>query len=481
MKHPTGIPPAAELAPTTGKRVAVIGAGFTGSLLAVHLLTELPRRWSILLFDGAGRFGRGLAYSTANAEHLLNVRVANMSAFPDDPGNFTRWLARKAGGVTPGGADDLRQRFVSRQLYGDYVAELLATGRATAQEVGLATEATDVTRLRETPGGIEIATADGRKFIVDIAILCVGNFPPALPDLAWAGVEQSARCIGNPWDLDRLRRIGEQDPVLILGTGLTMVDLVLSLEQQGHRGPITAISRRGLLPQEHAATSPYHDYLGDGPLPSTTLAALVRIRREVRHAASAGFDWRSVFDALRPHSQRLWRNLSEAEKRRFLRHARPYWDVHRHRMAPAVAARIRGLIEEGRLQIRAGRLRGLVSEEARIVATVAFKGEAKRRSVAAAWLVNCSGPETNFSAIRSLLVRQLLADGLVRPDTLRLGLDVGDNLALVGADGRPSRRLFALGPPTRGALWEITAVPDIRSQCRSFANYLVGLRDRDAR
>jgi uncharacterized NAD(P)/FAD-binding protein YdhS len=119
-----------------GLRIAIIGAGFTGSLLAVHLLGAAPSGSTVQLFDGAGRFGRGLAYSTANAEHLLNVRTSNMSAFPEEPADFLRWLSRREGARQPAELDDLRQRFVSRGLFGDYVAELL--GRTAAQASGRA-------------------------------------------------------------------------------------------------------------------------------------------------------------------------------------------------------------------------------------------------------------------------------------------------------------------------------------------------------
>ncbi|MFO1059361.1 MAG: FAD/NAD(P)-binding protein [Dongiaceae bacterium] len=457
-----------------GVSIAIVGAGFTGSLLAVHLLATVPPGSTIKLFDGAGRFGRGLAYSTANAGHVLNVRTSNMSAFPDEPADFLRWLSRREGASQPAEIDDLRHRFVPRGLFGDYVAELL--GHTAAQAAGrarLLTYDTNVISVAEVPLGVALATGDGESHTVDAAVLCVGNFPPVLPAGAVPEIADGPAYLGDPWDLERLAGIGRTESVMVLGTGLTMVDLVLTLDSQGHRGPILAVSRRGKLPHAHAPATPHADFLGGAPLPATAQALLRRIRGEARRAAAAGQDWRGVIDAIRPHTQALWRGLPLAERRRFLRHVRPYWEIHRHRMAPSVADRIVALRATGRLRIARGRLRGVEPDGSGVAVTLAFHGEAAPRQVRADRLINCAGPETDFARIRDPLVRSLLSTGVARPDPLRLGLDVDEDLSLVDHHGRSSRRLYALGPPTKGALWEITAVPDIRGQCRGFAQRLL--------
>jgi uncharacterized NAD(P)/FAD-binding protein YdhS len=330
-----------------------------------------------------------------------------------------------------------------------------------------------VISVAEVPLGVTLATGDGESYTVDAAILCVGNFPPVLPAVAAPEVADGAAYIGDPWELGRLAAIGPNESILVLDTGLTMVDLVLTLDARGHRGPIVAVSRRGKLPNAHAPAAPYADFLGDEPAPGTAVALLRRIRREVRRAADLGQDWRSVLDAIRPHTQRLWRSLPLQERRRFLRHARPYWEIHRHRMAPPVAERIAALRTAGRLRIAAGRLRGLEPDGSGLAATLSFRDEPGPRLVHADRLINCAGPETDFGRIRDPLVRSLLSTGVARADPLRLGLEVDDGLGLIDHHGQASRRLYALGPPTRGALWEITAVPDIRSQCGSFARRLL--------
>jgi len=454
----------------SGPRVAIIGAGFTGSLLAVNLLA-VTRDTSILLFDGAGRFGRGLAYGTANADHVLNVRTSNMSAFPGRPGHFIDWLVAAAPPDQPLDARQVAHDFVSRGRYGDYIASLLDDAAGDAgQQRRLYQYPTDVVELTEQPSHVTLKTAKGRMIGVDYVMPCVGNFAPALPRVNGQAIRDSERYLGDPWDFERLEKIDPDSQILVLGTGLTMVDLVLTLTARGHHGPILALSRRGLLPHVHAATAVYPDFLGISPAPATALGLLRRIRGEIKHAAPGGAEWRSVLDAVRPHVQRLWQTLSVAERSRFLRHLRPFWDIHRHRMAPSAAARIAELRQQGQLELAAGRLRGIHATETGIAAQVDLKGGPLR--IAADWLINCSGPQSDFARIRDPLIRNLLKTGSARPDPLRLGLDLGANLALVRGDGSVSQRLFALGPPTRSVFWEITAVPDIRNQCRTFATWL---------
>lgn len=454
--------------PGKAAHVAVIGAGFTGSLCAVHLLRGLPPGSRVSLLDRTGRFGPGLAYGTANAEHLLNVRAANMSAFPDAPGDFVLWLWRRdplgdaGGSVPPSG-----HAFVPRGVYGRYVSETLqeASADAAARGVRLDMLGHDVADLWEDADGIRLRLSAGTVMAADAAVLCVGNFPPELP-VAEGTVPESPRVIRDPWDQAALDRIGADDPVLVIGTGLTMADMLLALDGRGYRGPVTALSRRGLMPTVHAPTVAGRMDLDAAP--RTALGLL----RWIRGAVREGQAWRAVIDALRPATTAIWRALPPVEKRRFLRHARPYWEVHRHRLAPEVEARIRVARGTGRLTLRAGRILALHADGSGVRLIVRNRGGGTER-IDTGWLINCSGPQADYARVRDPLVRRLLDRGIVHPDPLGLGLEVDGDLALVGASG-PSRRLFALGPPTKGAFWEITAVPDIRTQVAGFAAWLAG-------
>jgi uncharacterized NAD(P)/FAD-binding protein YdhS len=419
-------------------RVAIVGAGYSGTMAAVEVKRALPAA-EVSLVEKGGRFAAGAAYSTASPSHLLNVRARSMSAFADAPDDFAAWLARDGLG-TP-------ETFARRRDYARYLAEIL--------------DRTEVRRVEGEAVAVEggaLALASGERLGFDFLVLAGGNYPGRIP--ARLGIET----VDDPWGpsgAEAIARLAEQDAdLLLLGTGLTMVDVALSLDDAGFRGGIIAVSRRGLVPRPHEETpSP--------PLeapPPARLGALMRHLRSLR-------PWRAGVDSLRPYSIDLWRGFTPAERSRFLRHARPWWDVHRHRIAPPVAARIAALREAGRLEVLAGRVR---PEGDEVAIALRGGGEVRRRFGAT---INCTGPEGAIARVEDPLVRQLLASGRARPDPLGAGLDVDEGSRLIGTDGAPSPRLLAVGPLTRGAFWEIVAVPDIRRQVRDVARAI--LRDDD--
>ena len=213
--------------------------------------------------------------------------------------------------------------------------------RETAEHVTCSTIADDVVDLRRRPGGgFVLRLACSSEIEVDQVALCIGNFPPARPGGVSDEAAASPFYIGDPWDARAVESIPQDAPVLIMGTGLTTADLLISLNRNGHRGPVTALSRRGLLPSIHQEARSYPSYIehhiGEGAEPPTTAGLMRLIREEVRRGTADGYNWRSIIDALRPNLRHLWMRLPEAERRRFLRHVRPYWEVHRHRMAPKV-------------------------------------------------------------------------------------------------------------------------------------------------
>ncbi|AWK87296.1 hypothetical protein DEW08_14675 [Azospirillum thermophilum] len=453
------------------QHVAIVGAGFTGSMLAAHLLRRSDRPTTVTLIERAPTPGTGLAYSTPNSGHVLNVRAYNMSAFPDDPRHFLRWLWAHDSDLPmpPSG-----HAFVSRACYGAYIRDVLAEAQAAAPpQVTLKHVQGEVVDTAGTGDGISLRLSNGLIVTADVAALCVGHFPPSPPAVAPTDLVASHRFIGDPWDQQAVAAIGRDDTVLILGTGLTMVDTVLSLEEQGHRGRIVAVSRRGLLPNRHEEVRPYKSFVCPEVMPRTVLDVLIALKADVRRAQDQGYDWRSAFDALRPHHHRIWKHLPLEERRRFLRHARPFWEVHRHRMAPEVADRIAAALASGRLSVRAGRIRSLALTGDGVEVAVQ-----PRRSGDGRWvmtvgaMINAAGPECDYERVRHPLVRSLLDRGLARPDELRLGLDVTEEGAVIDAAGRASERLFAFGPVAKAPFWEMTAVPELRSQCAAAAERL---------
>ena len=453
--------------PMTGPRIAIIGAGFSGSLLAVQLLRRLLPQGRVYLIEKNEKFGRGLAYSTENPGHLLNVRAGRMSAFVDDPDHFVTWLRQRARLETSrGGGPIASDGFVSRRLYGTYIQELLGEEVAqTGRGGNLFLVPDEAVALQPRPGGVVLEVRGGRRYEVEIAVLAIGNFPH--DDVA-------AHYYGNPWSPQALAGLEPDAPVLLTGTALTMVDTVISLLDRRHRGPIHAMSRHGLLPRRHGPTPAVRPLRLSAVDTSSVVELLSAVRRAVRSNDDVAA-WRTVIDELRPFTQPLWQGLPEAEKRRFMRHLRPWWDVHRHRMAPMVADGIDEAIGTGRLTVWAGRILGMTPDRSGVDVTFRRRGAEQAERLRVARVIDCSGPQCDYARIASPLVRNLLAQGLARPDSLGLGLDVTLDSAVVDGRGIASPRLFALGPVTRGIFWEITSVPDIREQCWKLASRL-GLR-----
>ena len=461
----------------TGRNIAIIGAGFTGSLTALHLVKNAKPGDRIYLIERNAQFGRGLAYSTGNPNHLLNVRAGNMSAYADAPDHFVQWLrklpkaTRAMLGEYPGPTT-----FVPRGLYGSYIQQQLGDELWRGEHGGnlfLVTDEAVAIHHDDGPKRLSVELAVGRRLTVDRVVLATGNLLPGRSKGAY---------FSNPWDEAATRGLAPDDEVLILGSGLTTVDTIVSLLDRGHQGPIHAVSRRGLLPRLHMAAGiddlP-RPWRFERPLSGASLSGLLReIRSACKEAARRGEDWRIVVDGLRPHTQRLWREMPQGERARFLRHLRPWWDVHRHRSAPRVMARVLDAIQRRQLAIHAGRVEEIVDIERAPSVTVRMRGTDWQRRFEPARIIDCTGPTSDLTKPEQPVIRHLLAEGAARADSLDLGIDVNGDGALIDAKGRASRDIFAVGPITRGTFWEIIAVPDIRVACERLAQSLLPAQAR---
>lgn len=436
----------------TSRHVAIVGGGYTGAMLAVHLLRYSGVR--VTLVERREEVARGAAYSTTSDAHLLNVRAARMSAFPDAPGHFTDWLGARGG-------DGLS--FAQRQVYGQYLQEIFAAAAAAAGgRLSVACE--EVVSIAEATGGERILLSSGAEIEADHVVLALGNMPPAR-NSALESLSPDT-FVADPWSSALADGLDDRDTVLLMGTGLTAVDAALLLEGRGFGGRIVAMSRRGLLPRAHDRTGEHPPGLPEQPRGEPS-ALLKQVRR---NAAQVG--WRAAVDQLRPHTQKMWADASAAQRKRFLTHLRPYWDVHRHRIAPEVADRIEQMRKVGRLEIVAGRI--VAAEAAGAGASVHWIPRRARggSSIDARRIVNCTGPQLDITRSDEPLLRQLIRDGRIRPDVCRIGIDVAEDLQVLNAEGAPSPSLSAVGPITRGALWEIVAVPDLRVQTKMLADRL---------
>jgi len=410
--------------------------------------------------------GRGIAYGTDHECHLLNVPAGRMSAVPDDPRHFSRWLSHwdiyGAGYFAP------------RKLYGIYVQAVLETAIAQASaNAQLERMRNEAVAILPKGSGAVIHLKTGQTIQADQVVLALGNFPPSDPDVTDRSFYQSQRYVSHPWAPDALDHLAPTDPVVLVGSGLTMVDLVLTLKARGHQGTIHGISRYGRLPQSHRFSASYPPFLTAAEAPASTRILLRRIRREVERAAVAGYDWRAVIDALRPETQALWQVLPLVERRRFLRHVRSYWDVHRHRAAPEAAAAIEQLRRSEQLRVHAGRICAYREQHDGVWVTYRPRRSNTVVELQASRVINCTGPESDYCKLQHPLIRNLLAAGLARPDPLCLGLDTDAEGRLLDARGYASTFLYTLGAPCKGRLWETTAVPEIRGQAQALAQRLL--------
>lgn len=437
------------------RHAAIVGGGFSGTLLAINLLRHGALRVT-MIERRPDRVARGLAYGGAREGHVLNVRAANMSAFPDRPDHFANWLAEREKGAG--------SSFATRRDYGAYLGGLLAeTLRDCGDRLTVLTDA--VVDLAEDGDDMVLTLASGATLAADMVALAPGNLPPHdLPPFRFMDTPAYAR---GPWDSDIAEALGGKDEVLLIGTGLTAVDCALTLDEAGFAGRITALSRRGLMPHGHVTGTPMPPPLEK---PRETGVALVRAVRE--RAGEVG--WRAAVDELRPHTQDIWAAASVAERARFLRHLRPYWDVHRHRLAPQVAGRIAAMRARGQLDVVAGKIVGAREDADGIEVIWRARGrdDVKRRTMAR--VVNCTGPLGDLTRTRDPLLMSLYAKGAIRPDALGIGIDVDREGRAIRRDGGFNRRLFVVGPMTRGAFWEIVAVPDVRKQVWSLARAVTG-------
>jgi uncharacterized NAD(P)/FAD-binding protein YdhS len=446
------------------RTIVIIGGGFSGTLLAVRLLRTAAReRVRLRVIERRARLGDGVAYALAPYPYLLNVPAGRMSASADAPGEFLDFVRRRDPLAS---GDD----FVPRSWYGDYLRELLDAAAAATGVVFdvVRGEARDLIP-DDTTGGFRVRLQDDGELSADQVVLCTGA-PPAT--LSWIAESEptpagySADPYTVPADFTAARSL------LVVGTGLTMADIALAAAAQNPDLRILALSRHGLLPLTQAAG---HGSQGVAPERIEALIGLRpdRLTRAVRQLADelqrAGGDWRDVVMSLRPVVARIWGTWSEGDRRRFLRHLRLYWDIHRHRMPPQTAVRVQELMASGHLRIQAGSLRAIEPDSGALRARWKPRGSVVEASERFDQIVNCTGANCPVNRWPDPLVQALFARGLAASDPLGLGLELHDLGALVDARGMVHRHLHYLGPMLRAQHWEATAVLELRSHVEKLA------------
>jgi len=459
-------------------RVAIVGAGFSGTALALQLLRRATASGKgpldVTLVEREPRqLARGVAYSSFDPRHILNVPAAQMSFDPAAPDDFVAWL--RARGLAPREAPG--EWFAPRQLYGQYLEQRLRDSEAAAADGARLRRVTgEAVDARPAVHGWQLLLRGGELVVADALVLALGNFPPPHPVVRDPQGYDSPRYFNRAWEPGAVDGLEPDDAVLLIGTGLTSVDMLVSLTRNGHHGAIHAVSRRGLWPFPHEATPVWPEFVpGEAPHRIATLLALVRA--ELAKAAAAGVPWPSVINALRPRTVALWQALPRSEQQRFLRHVRPWWEVARHRMPPSSSALVAELTARGQLTTLRGRLRSIEEDEglggAGLQVGIQLRG-AEQVVLRAARVLNCTGAESNYRKLADPLVRNLMRHGLAHADPLHLGLATDADGRLEDAQGATPHPLYTLGPCRKGSLWETTAVPEIRGQAAALAAVLLG-------
>ena len=455
--------------------VLIIGGGLSGTMLAVQLLRQ-PGKRQILVIEPRNELGRGEAYSAVELGHTLNGNAARMSVDPDNADDLTQWLTDYFGAGGWPESDQqpvpISELFPPRGIFGLYAQQRLAEAKAISASTveHIRAEVIDL----QVDGAAALLTLDnGQQLRGAQAVLATGMFPAArTPQTQSSGLNAAAV---DPWDVKAMRQIDPQSSVLIIGSGLTMVDAVVSLEQAGHRGPIEVFSRHGLLPHVRRQPPSWVDFLGEDHRLRSPRQLLREVRRQCQLAVEQGIDWQAPLDTVRAHISRLWSQASAREKRQFVRHVRPWWESHHHRSPPLSAQLVARLHVEGRLRVQAASFKGLEASDNGVMIKLRYRGEQVVTQVSGAALINSSGIEYDWRRVAKPLPQQLLKRGLIKPGPLALGIAADTSGAVLDAQGQVSQRLFAMGPPLRGMWWESTAVTDVALQAKALAAKLTSL------
>jgi uncharacterized NAD(P)/FAD-binding protein YdhS len=458
------------------RTVVIVGGGFCGTAVALHLL-RLPHAapLRIILVDRA-LLARGVAYAKRDKSYRLNVPAGRMSASSADPGEFLAHARRR---VPDASAAD----FLPRELYGDYLESTLRSAElASPAHVRLERMQGEVIALEREPRASTIRAwlDSGLTLVADTVVLASGN--PAPAPLPGAPHVQRGRYVADPWESPTAYPPGET--LLVAGTGLTMADVVLAADDvTGGRVTVHALSRHGLVPVSQEEPREVRDANPDCALAREGPLSLRRLVREVRKLADdlegRGYDWRAAITAVRNIAPAVWERLSVHERRRFLRHVRPYWDLHRHRLPPQTCAALTELRRQDRLHIHAGRILNLESAGKKVRVTWQARGTSTRASLLVDRVVNCTGPHYDVRHTRERLQRLLLARGMMVPDSLGLGIATDQFGALIDASGRVAENLYYVGPMLRGKYWEATAVQELRVHAEQLARHLALSEQRE--
>lgn len=472
----SGAPANHDIRAMTPAHIVIVGGGLAGAATAFHALRGLrdtPARVTVI--EPRPVLGAGLAYSTDNPDHRVNVAAARMWLDPDEPLAFDRWFHESGRALAdPEALLPDGRAYPRRSAFGDHVDAALRREAAQHPDGSFRHIRARAEQIERRADHFRINLDNGTTLSADLVVLAPGHPLPSRPN--WANTEIAAHpaYFGDPWSSDIAAKLPTNASVLIVGTGLTMADVVASLDRQQHQGTITAISRRGLLPRPRTSL-PVEAYgRFDNPPAHRASRLLAHIRRVVSEAVAAGHPWECVIDALRQQGTVVWQALPLIERQRLLRHARPYWDSHRYQISPQIQAHIDVGKLTGRLRIQRARIVSAKSIDGGFAVTLLPRGATASICQEFAAIINCTGPDQSALIRDNPALQSLGESGLLQPDPLGLGLQVDLTGRAIGRNGRPVEHLFVAGPPARGTFGELMGLPQISLQAALVAREVAG-------
>lgn len=450
------------------KTVCIIGGGFCGTMTAIHLLQKSDSITVRIISQGQP-LAKGVAYSTNRMEHLLNVPAGKMSAFADIPSHFTDWLKNSV--YQDALPENLSQSFLPRFFYGKYLEDLTKDFLKNERLGIISSRAVGV----QLSGGKYQVATEGKTIVeADYLVLAPGNYLPAAPKIDGLTSPGDDRYFPDPWSTDFLEKIRKEENILLVGSGLTMVDCVLSLQVNGFKGTIYSVSPRGYLPEQHAEqVISYPDFYNE--LKGKNLQEIFKtIRLHLLKAKEKNIPWQSVIDGVRPYTKEIWAALSQKDKQQFISHLRHIWGVARHRLPLNTHAEIRSLLESGQLKVIGGRLQSISSQQDFAEAVIKSRGSQERCTLKISAIVNCTGPQINYNEVNDPLIKSLLRNNLICGDDLKMGIKASLSGNVLNAEEKPVPNVYAVGSLLRGLLWETTAVPELRENAENVAGQIIG-------
>lgn len=452
------------------RRVVIVGGGFTGAAVAIRLSREAEQALDITLVEPRATLGAGLAYDSPDPDHRVNGSAELLVLFPDDFRAFARWFSESGGPTrdpqalwSATGVTYVRRSEVAHWMQGLLTREM---ERGASRIRHLRDRATHIER---GGAGWRLTMASGQRLEAETVVLALAGQAPGLPRGVSAETASRAGFVRDPFDLAALADIPADAAVLLIGSGLTSADVVATLARQGHRGPITVLSRRGIRPAPAGEApdvaaliarlaEPVPRFLRRHGTGLGLMAAFRALRADIAAAAAEGRDLKQPFDDARDAASRLWPGFSDAEKARFLRHLKPWYDSLRYRMVPQTGAILAGLEAAGRLRYRAAHLVDVSpAPDGRFRARLRPRGGGGDTLLVDA-VINCTGPRSFGDAP---FFDALLKGGHARADRFGLGLEVDELGRVLDAEGDAQADLRAYGLICRARFGDMTAIPQI--------------------